>query len=512
MKAAKAGDKITYHTLKHLALKDPEMLEALRAANRRKLWLEGNLRHLTRPHGQRRLYDAAHEHMDLYPGEVKPLVWLCHRRLGKSFLLLLMCFERAIQQMGALIKYACATRKQVKDIVEPMVGQILSHAPSRILARRDEDSMYFRLPHWPAHLESRISFVGLDYKQGNLLRGQACDVAALDEPREMSALEYVVNQVLAPQFVGRKKPLLMLATTPPESMEHPVERIYCREAEREKTLFVIPASQNEDWTEDDEAMVVKQLGGHGSLAYQREIECARISDTSRTVIPEWHVAEKHVLRLDVVERPRWYVPYISLDVGYKDHCGCLFAYLDFLRQKIVVIGEVFENYVTLGQLAAMIHEKAEELFSPDNYRKCRWIADGTLSEINTLRRDFNCPFLPADKWKTRKDQALAAYRTSLTEGRWEIEGMSCPHTVEQHAYGIWNKQKTSFERTETMGHLDLIAASVYLHNQVSWQQNPVPLKNLRDGEWAGPAARKGKRTTTGTQQVLGNMFGSRFRK
>jgi hypothetical protein len=120
--------------------------------------------------------------------------------------------------------------------------------------------------------------------------------------------------------------------------------------------------------------------------------------------------------------------------------------------------------------------------------------------------------MPADKWKKKKDQALAAYRTSLVEGRIEMEGLAVPQSVRQHAYGIWNKQKTSFERTDTMGHLDLIAAAVYLHNQVSWQQNPIPIKNLRDGQWAGPQARKGRKIGVGSKRVLGNLFGSRFRK
>ncbi len=499
-------------TFKELAREDPAMLESLRAANRRKLWIEGSLRHLTRPHGQRRLYDGAVAHMKRYPKKVVPLIWLCHRRMGKSFLLLLMCFERAISQPGAQIKYACATRSQVRDIAEPMIGLILSHAPSKVIVRRDQHNIYVRLPGWSQHLESRITFVGLDYKQGDLLRGQACDLCCLDETRDISVLEYVVKQVLASQFVDRPFPLLLMASTPPESMEHPFISLYYEQAIRRGTAFVIPASQNEDWTQDDDEMVMEELGGHDSMAYRREIECELISDTSRTVIPEWEQVQKHVVVTDAVERPEWYVPYISLDCGWRDHAGCLFAYMDFLRQKLVYVGEIFENYVTLGQLAGMIHEKSQELFSADNFRKSRWIADGNLLEINTLRQEHNCPFMPAEKWKKKKDQALASYRTSLVEGRVEMEGLSVPQSIRQHAYGIWNKHKTGFERTETMGHLDLIAAAVYLHNQVAWRQNPIPVKNLRDGQWAGPRALKGKKTTIGTKRVLGNMFGSRFRK
>lgn len=499
-------------TFKDLAREDPEMLQSLRAANRRKLWLEGSLRHLTRPHGQRRLYDGMRAHMMRYPKKLIPLVWLCHRRMGKSFLLLLLCFERAISQPGADIKYACATRSQVRDIAEPMIGLILSQAPSRVLIRRDQYNFYVRLPHWPQYLESRIKFVGLDYKQGDLLRGQACDLCCLDETRDIGVLEYVVKQVLIPQYRGRPHPLLIMASTPPESMEHPFVSIYYEQAESRGTAFVIPASENEDWTAEDEEMVVEELGGKESLAYQREIECKLISDTSRTVIPEWHQVAKHTVHTASIERPEWYIPYISLDCGWKDHAGCIFSYFDFERQKLVYVGEIFENYVTLGQLAGMVHEKVEELFTAQNIRKSHWIADGNLLEINSLRRDHNLPFSPAEKWKKKKDQALAAYRTALVDGKIEIEGFACPQTIRQHAYGIWNKQKTSFERTETMGHLDLLAACVYMHNKVSWRQMARPVKNLRDGEWAGPGARKGKQVSRSTKGALGKLLGSRFRR
>ena len=51
-----------FSTLRELAEENPQALEALKIANRRKLWLDGNLRHLTRPHGQRKLYDHAQAH------------------------------------------------------------------------------------------------------------------------------------------------------------------------------------------------------------------------------------------------------------------------------------------------------------------------------------------------------------------------------------------------------------------------------------------------------------------
>ena len=450
--------------------------------------------------------------MEANPGELQVMQWLCHRRLGKSFLLVGMCIERAISQPGADVKYACATRRQVRDIVEPMIGLILSFAPQQIIVERRDGNLYIRLPHWPSHLKSRIMFVGLDYRQGDALRGQACDFAALDEARDIMVLEYVIKSVLAPQFVGRERPCLIMASTPPESMEHPFVTQYCEPGFRDGSTVTIPGSQNEDWSEQDERLVRKELGGPGDLAYDREIECKLVSDTSQMVIPEFNQCGCWTLFEEPVERPEWYIPYVSLDTGWKDHVGCLFAYIDFPRQKLVYIGEIFEQYLTLGKIAEKVHEKYEELFSERCRSRAHWIADCDNLELETLRGEHNCPFIAADNFKRQGDVDLAAYRTALMEGRIEIEAFSCPHTVRQHKFGVWNKQRTSFKRSSTMGHLDMIAASRVMFKMARWHEQPIPYgrHGLKDGEWRNPYVQTPKQQA-GTRQALKNLLGSRFR-
>lgn len=498
-------------SLRDLADQSPEVLAALKAANRRKLWMEGSLRYLTRPHGQRQLYDHAQAHMLRWPRILKPLKWLCHRRMGKSFCLLLMCFERAIRQKGAIIKYCCATRKQVRDIVEPMIGYILAEAPGSLIRREKDDSWYFRKPDWPAETWSRVQFVGLDYKQGDLLRGPACDLCCIDEARDISCLDYVYQQVLVPQFSRRLYPLVIMASTPPESMEHPFVAKYCEAGWGDGTTRTIRASENEDWTLEDDQLVIDELGGRESLAYQREIECKLVGDPTRQVIPEWDDVKGHTVVEGKIERPDWYIPYVSLDTGWKDRSAVLFSFFDFDRRKLCHIGEIFENYITIGQLAEMIWEKYRELFSPQCSKKARFVADGDLLEINTLRIEHSLPFMPAEKWRKRRFQAINAYRTALVEGLHEVEAMSCPHFVRQHAYGIYNKQRSDFDRSETMGHLDVVAAAVYVNDQVNWKQMARPVRSIRDNMWAGPAAQAGYAASRATQKALGKMFGSRFR-
>lgn len=494
-----------FPSLRDLAVESPEALEQLQAANRRALWMRGNLRHLTRPHAQRRLYDAVHAHSMANPKKMVPVPWLCHRRLGKSFLLMLLCVERALYQPGADVKYACATRRQVKDIVDPMLGLILSTMPGKIQHKRIEHYLYFRLPHWPRHLESRIVFAGVDFKQGDLLRGQACDLVCLDEVREIQVLEYVMTQVLVPQFIGRPNPVLIMATTPPESMEHVFVTKYLEEGRRRGTAMVIPGSENEDFSREDKDMVVEEVGGEDSLAYQREVECKLIADTHRTVIPEFSDCAEYVVKGGRIERPEYYIPYISLDTGWEDHIGCLFAYLDFDRQKLVMIGEVFVQYKTTGEMSDLVRESFEAVFTPVNRPRSHWVADCNLQQLETLRRDHDLPFTPAQKHD--RNTSLAQYRTALVEGRIEMEGASLPHTIRQHYEGIWNKTRKNFERSETMGHLDLISAAVYMHREVKWREMPSRDRaRKRDGMWVSPDT-PSREIPGNTEKTLTKLFG-----
>jgi len=374
--------------------------------------------------------------------------------------------------------------------------------PQRIKHWRQDQYLYFRLPSWPKHTTSRILFAGIDYKSGDLLRGQGSDAVGLDEVRDIQVLEYVTSQVLVPQFAGREKPLLIMATTPPESMEHVLITKYVEEARRRGTLHVIPASDNEDWTREDEDLVTQEVGGKESLAYRREIQCELIADTSRTVIPEWHLAREWALISGKIERPKYYIPYVSLDTGWEDFIGCIFAYLDFERQKLCMIGEIFVQYKTTGEMADMVVEKFEELFTPGNRPRAHWVADCNLQQLETLRREHHCPFSPAKKYDHDRNTDLAQYRTALMEGKIEIEGASCPHTARQHSEGIWNKTRKNFVRSDTMGHLDLLSACVYLQREVKWREMPnYDRARKRDGVWVSPGVSP-KMPTSSTEKTL----------
>ena len=450
------------------------------------MWLRGYLRAWTRPHGQRRLYDAAVDHLTRFKGVVEPLLLLCHRRLGKTFFLSLLGLERCLRQPGAQVKFGSATKSQAIGLLRPQLDILLRDMPGDINFRTKNDTYFFNNPDWNApDLWSVLEPVGLDYRTGDMLRGAASDLILLDEVRDVTSLEYAVESVLVPQFVGRPHPLLVMATTPPRSLDHAFVQKYvmANRANEKGTLITIPASQNADWTEEDERIVAGDCGDKSSATYRREIECELISDLSGLVVPEFAHVESDIL---VHDRPQdWpaqLVPYVVFDEGFRDHTGVLFAYLDFERQVVRIVDEIFINRTATDDLVKAIRVKLHEHFyrrtGPGEaevaypyYIKPRLHADAKPGQLEDIRRRHGLHFHAVRKYD--RDAALAQARTFLQSGKIEI-ARRCEKFIYQLKNGIWNKSGRDFERSTSMGHLDLIAAYVYLTRVVDWRQNPFP--------------------------------------
>jgi hypothetical protein len=96
-------------------------------------------------------------------------------------------------------------------------------------------------------------------------------------------------------------------------------------------------------------------------------------------------------------------------------------------------------------------------------------ADGALFTINDI-----CSIHKYNVSPVRKDDLEAqvnSLRLALTNGKLEINP-DCKNLIMQCATGIWNKQKTQFQR-EGHNHNDLIAALIYFVRHIS-KENPYP--------------------------------------
>ena len=210
-------------------------------------WGRGNLSWLLRPHGQTSIRDFILEQWQGDPS-AEPIVVNAHRRLGKSFLNVLMAVEICLRWPGMFVQYVCGEKTQVWEIVEPLLFQVLETCPPEVYPKSRGFTFRFRNPAWErTGAISRLKLVGANYKNGDMGRGSACDAAFLDEVRDFKKLQYFIQAVLAHQFQGRKRPLLVITSTVPWTIDHDFSRPitgYIPRAIQNGRYVVVPGSKN----------------------------------------------------------------------------------------------------------------------------------------------------------------------------------------------------------------------------------------------------------------------------
>jgi hypothetical protein len=75
--------------------------------------------------------------------------------------------------------------------------------------------------------------------------------------------------------------------------------------------------------------------------------------------------------------------------------------------------------------------------------------------------------------KDDADAALNALRFRIQRRQVKV-ARKCTTVIAHLRNAIWNKAKTSFERSGQFGHFDAVDACKYLVRHVDWDKNPYP--------------------------------------
>lgn len=489
-----------------------ELNAALQQQAINEFWDRGCLRYKCFPGGQTKLYDRVHQQPKLFPGEVEPVIALCHRRFGKSHMSALLCVERCLAQPGAEVHFGTDTKNHARKIIEGKLFETFKDMPNFISVHTRGNIYFFRNSHWPPGTESLLVLEGLNYNLGGGMRGDSADLFIVDEAREIRELKFVMARVITPMFKGRPNPTLVMCTTPPDSMDHDFMKYVDRAMDTEpESLITISASNNPDWTEDDTKLMLGEYGSRDNLGWRREIECELIPDTSRVIVPEWE-AVKDNYTIKIADRPVNYAPYVVMDMGWKDHCAALLAYYDFSRNKVVIIDELFVKYTPTEDFAEMLHTKIQENFPPTAREYMRIKGDGNALNLADLNRalqklgDYHVG--EADKYE--RDAAINNMRSGIQAGKILIQ-KNCEKTLYQVLNGSWNKKRTSFDRTDKMGHCDLVSCLIYLYKQIRWGENTGTTETAewREGVFQNPYSPISYMQESERSAAVSDIFGKR---
>ena len=430
---------------------------------RNALWDQGVLHWLLYP-VQKELYNSYKD------CNQKVVVWLSSRRLGKSTTLCTLALETCLQKPNALVKYCCPTQKMARDISREIIQRLIETCP------KDLRPKYKTMEGaWVFSNGSRIQLTGLDAGRAENIRGGSADLAIIDEAGLVDQLEYIITSIILPTTSTTKGKIIM-ASTPPLSTDHPFITRYVARAKSENNLVTKTIYDNPNIAPDELARIIEENGGIQSIHFRREYLCDIIKDQERSIIPEF-TKELRELIVKPLPKPAFYDIYVSMDVGMKDLTVVLFAWSDFVNRRLVIEDE----FVTNGQqfntstLAAGIRAKEKEHFTNTVTHEQQLpflrVSDNNLIVIKDLYDLHKLQFIP-----TRKDDAEAALNKVrlMIQSQQIIINPRCKTLISHLEGGIWNKAKTSFERSADTGHYDAIDSLKYLVRNYYPNKNPYP--------------------------------------
>lgn len=427
------------------------------------LWHESIL-HWMLHSGQKDLYNNYVNCID------KTVVWNCSRRLGKSFTLCVIAIETCLKTPNSLVKYCCAKQVDARGIIRPLIREIIASCPPEL---RPDFKVQERA--WVFPNGSRIELTGLDGGRAESIRGGSCHLAIIDEAGFVSDLTYIVTSILLPTTLTTKGKII-LASTPPKTAAHPFID-YVNVARIQNNLVTKTIYENPLIDPEELEKIIAQSGGVNSTTFRREYLCHIILDQDAAVVPEFTPELKEKICIPWDKAP-FYDAYVSMDLGIKDLSVVLFAWWDFRNAKLIIEDEFVVNGQRFNTqvLAAGIRKKEAEHFTDALTGEQRApylrVSDNNLTVINDLYQLHGLRFIA-----TRKDDADAALNNMkiMLQNEKIIINPRCRTLITHLECAVWNKSKTSFERSADMGHFDAIDSLKYMVRNIQQQKNPYPI-------------------------------------
>ena len=393
-------------------------------------------------------------------------VVVCARRWGKTTFCCGLAIEEGLK--GGRVLYATQTQKAARQIVEPIMRQLLEDCPEHL-----RPSFKRQEGRWVFPSGGEITLAGCDGGNHERLRGTECDLAILDEAGFIDDLEYIVKSVVLPQTLTTGGRILM-PSTPSRSPSHPFVAKYMLEAEakgelRRRTIYDAP-----HLTDRDRAEMIAEQGGPESSDARRESFAEAVVDETYAIVPEFN-RRVHVFEADA---PRYFHAYTFADFGFSDLTVVGFWEYHFRAGLLYCRDELTFQNTSSAHIAPAVFDKERELWGrapeerwgdPNAHKSYGAQSRITLQDLSVNHGQDWCA--------VRRDHLEAGVNAlRLACGNNSIAWHPrCTTTIAHLAGGIWNKSRTSFERSGEFGHFDGLAMSMYAERHVDRSRNPYPV-------------------------------------
>lgn len=390
----------------------------------------------------------------------------CSRQFGKSYLLVTEAIETAIRKPRARVKYATAFATDLIDFIMPTFEEVLRDCPKACRPKYKVQGQKWIFPNG-----SEIKLVGLDRKP-NGLRGNVIDLIILDEAGFMSRLDYLYKSVIIPATTHRPDCRILVFSTPPETPAHEFLD-YVQKAELEGAHCKFTIYDNPMVDELTIQRLMRESGGETSTTWKREYLCQHIVDQDLAIVGSWR--DEHVQEVKKDDYYPYYYKYVFMDLGVlRDHTAVIFGYYDFLKATLVIEDEFIINGPTLTTkiLHDTIRAKERDLWGLENARSIFRISDNNnpllLQDLSHLH---GLHFTPTTK--TSLQEMVNRVKLMVANGQILVHPR-CKQTVGCLKYGVWDKKRSEFARSNVFGHFDALAALIYGVRNLNLTTNPIP--------------------------------------
>lgn len=405
---------------------------------------------------------------------------LSSRRIGKSYILTCLAFSIAIKKPNQIIKYACPTKQQAEDILEQIIPDIIHDCPEHLKPNWVPSKDRWEFPNG-----SMIMIAAVNNKNEDKLRGGKCHLGIVDEAAFVDRLGYLIRNILIPTTATTGGKIIMASTPNWENPIHEYHTTYCKpllDSNELKiyTIYDAPMVSEESLQE----IIAEYPEGKDNPQFRCEYMCEFAVDTTKMVITTF----TQEVQDDIIrewERPPFFDVYVAGDPAAEDLTVMLFAYVDYINQKIIIEDELVlgggASALTTLEIADGIKRK-ENLLYPMKVPYKRIMDSNNKILFNDLFIDHNLRFHATDK----RDKLIHIDKVNraIASGN-IIINPRCENLIYHMKTTKWKINSEGVKKTflrvsddprsKFRGHHgDAVDALIYLVRNVDFNKNPYP--------------------------------------
>jgi hypothetical protein len=378
-----------------------------------------------------------------------PVVILCSRRFGKSFLAALIAQETAIQHPNSKTLIVAPTKSSAYEIYTPIFHTISADAPEGLVRPAKSAGKWYVG-------DSEIVFSGFD-TVANDLRGRGTVLIIIDEAGFTlpDSFDYISKSVLLPmnqKTIGKEKGKMIYISTPAQIPDHPFNIMWEQYEEMGK-LHKFTIYDNPILTEADIQDIIREQGGRDSIGFRREYLCQNVRDAGSMIIPKF--SSENILDankgIDIVG-DSWIVTDFG---GMRDKTVVQVLGRRVSDGRPVIYKEVIHDVNTDTVMIGNSIKSLQTQYSVKPYHI--WVDAQGQTLVDLYKMCGITPNLPP---KVDKDGAIASLNAAFYNQEIYVSS-ECEFTIGSLLNCTFNQNRTDFMRTSKYGHADAIMTAVY---------------------------------------------------